>query len=435
MNEAVCKKEDASASRLWTPVSAVVNAFPMAQTFPQPPDVQITLTSNPRTTILSTTHKAMTKAPHSDVNSFKHKILPASDCTSKIFSRFPPNLMIPIDRGGGGVPPSKRRFPFRESLLLIAVLASTLFFSTAQASAQAQRGTLVHEETIRVSPSDDVAKLGEAGRGHELVVLETSRDWVHVEAIIREPKKDADEDHPESEGKTITGWIPAKAFVGMNTPNGDKIIFGEAADSEDQASRRRGRRDAAQDALRLYYRVYDLFPTSPLAAEGLYRAADIRWQIERSDVLTRPSAREREAYMRGQIDEEWMKMVMKKFPGTKWADLAAFHLIENKLCGDWQGASKCPEKEADMYEKYASEHEQSPAAPEALYNAAWRRSALIEIYKTEANQKKSEESKTRALALAQKIISQYSQSDWSFRAHDLMFYVQQGVPTFGNAAN
>jgi hypothetical protein len=40
--------------------------------------------------------------------------------------------------------------------------------------------------------------------------------------------------------------------------------------------------------MRLYYRIYDLFPASPLAAEGLYRAADIRWQIERSDVLTRP---------------------------------------------------------------------------------------------------------------------------------------------------
>jgi len=223
--------------------------------------------------------------------------------------------------------------------------------------------------------------------------------------------------------------------VTTSTPNGDKIVFGEAADSEDQASRRRGRRDAAQDAMRLYYRIYDLFPTSPLAGEGLYRAADIRWQLERSDVMTRPSAREREAYMRGQIDEEWMKLVMKKFPGTKWADLAAFHLIENKLCGDWQGASKCPDKEADLYEKYVSEHGQSPAAPEALYDAAWRRSALIEIYKTEANQKKSDESKNRALELAQKIVSQYPESDWALRAQKLIFYIQQGVPTYGNATD
>jgi hypothetical protein len=323
---------------------------------------------------------------------------------------------------------------FRKSVIFIAALAFALLFSVAHASADAVRGTLVHEETIRVSPNSDAAKLGEAGRGHELVIIETSRDWAHVEAILSEPHRERDTDE-EVEGKTITGWVSAKALVSMSTPNGDKIIFGEAADSEDQASRRRGRRDAAQDALRLYYRVYDLFPTSPLAAEGLYRAADIRWQVERSDVLTRPSAREKDAYMRGQIDEEWMKIVIKKFPGTKWADLAAFHLIDNKLCGDWQGASKCPEKEADIYEKYASEHEQSPAAPEALYDAAWRRSALIEIYKTEANQKKAEDSKGRALALTQKILSQYAQSDWALRAQRLAFYMQQGVPTWGNAGD
>src|SRR5580658_5660049 len=153
--------------------------------------------------------------------------------------------------------------------------------SLASAQSQANRGTLVHEETIRVSPSVDTAKLGEVLRGHELIILESSRDWTQVEAIIREPKRDADDYDPAAEGKTITGWVPNKALVSMSTPNGDKIIFGEAADSEDQASRRRGRRDAAQDALRLYYRVYDLFPASPLAAEALYRAADIRSEERR----------------------------------------------------------------------------------------------------------------------------------------------------------
>jgi len=366
-------------------------------------------------------------------NSFVRKILPVTDCSSRIFSRFSPNPMIPIDRGGGGVPPQRCRFPFREFAILIISLSFSTVLATAQT--QASRGTLIHEETIRVSPSGDTAKLGEAERGHELIILETSRDWTHVEAIIREPRKDADEDDPGSEGKTITGWILSKAVVSMTTQDGDKIIFGEAANSEDEASRRRGRRDAAQDAMRLYYRVYDLFPASPLAAEALYRAADIRWQMERADVMTRPSAREREAYMRGQIDEEWMKLVIKKYPGTKWADLAAFHLIENKLCGDWQGASKCPEKESELYEKFAREHEQSTAAPEALYDAAWRQAALIEIYKTEANQKKSEVAKNRALELAQKVVGQYLQSEWALRAKTLIYYIQQGVPTYGNASD
>src|SRR6266853_1336085 len=324
----------------------------------------------------------------------------------------------------------RNRMMLRPALACALALVSPCF-----AFGQAQRGTLVHEETIRVSPSADAARLGEAARGHELIVLETSRDWVHVQAILREARNEEGLTDEEAEAKTISGWVPAKGMVSTTTPEGDKIIFGEAADSEDQASRRRGRRDAAQDAMRLYYRIYDLFPTSPLAAEGLYRAADIRWQMERSDIMTRPSAREKDAYMRGQMDEEWMKLVIKKYPGTKWAELAAFHLLENKLCGDWQGASKCPEKEADMYEKYASEHETSPAAPEALYQAAWRRSALIEIYKTEANQKKVEESKNRALGLAQKIVSQYGQSDWVYRAQRLIFYIQQGVPTYGNTSD
>lgn len=314
-------------------------------------------------------------------------------------------------------------------------LLVTIFLAlTSVAFADALRGTLVHEATLRVAPHSDAAKLSLVARGHELVIIETSREWTHVQAIMMEPPRERIEDE-ENEPKTVTGWLLGKAVVTSNTPDGDKIIFGEAADSEDEASRRRGRRDAAQDAMRLYYRAYDLFPASPLAAEGLYRAADIRWQIEKSDVMTRPSARQKDSYMRGQMEEDWMKLVMKKYPTTKWADQAAFHLIDNKLCGDWEGAPKCPDKEADIYEKYATERPQSPSAPEALYQAAWRRSALIEIYRTEVNQKKSEESKGRALALAQKIVSQYPQSDWSPRAQKLIFYINQGVPTYGNATD
>lgn len=316
--------------------------------------------------------------------------------------------------------------------LRISRLAASLCLTSAFAFAQSQRGTLISEEAIRVSPGADSAKLAEVGRGYDLAILGHNSEWTQVEAIMAEPlQPESDDDEEEQDVKTITGWVHTKALVSMATPDGDKIIFGEAARAEDEASRRLGRKDAAQDAMRLYYRVYDMFPNSPLAAEGLFRAADDRWQMDRQDVLTRPSAREREAYMRGQINESGMRLVMKKFPGTKWADLAAFRLIDNKLCGDWQAASKCPEKESELYEKYVKEHPQSPAAAEALYDAAWRQAALIDIYKTEANRKKSDGAKNRAVELTQKIISQYPQTDWGFRAQTLMFYVQQGVPTFG----
>jgi outer membrane protein assembly factor BamD (BamD/ComL family) len=290
------------------------------------------------------------------------------------------------------------------------------------ARAETVRGTPIRVSSIYLSPDTSSNKLAEIDRGREVVILESNRDWLHVEAAL-------------TEEKIVTGWMMNKGVVQGSTPNGDKIVFGEAVSSEDQASQRHGRRGAAQDAMRLYYRTAEYFPNSPLAGEAMYRSADIRWQIEKADVMSRPSAKEKEAYLREGMNEDFMKEVMKKFPGTKWADLAAFHLIENKLCGDWQGSSKCPEKEAEMYEKYASEHPQSPAVAEAFYDAAWRRSALIEMYKTEGQSKKSEESRGKAVALAQKAVTQAPQSDWGTRAQLLLFMIEQNIPTYGNGAD
>jgi outer membrane protein assembly factor BamD (BamD/ComL family) len=300
----------------------------------------------------------------------------------------------------------------------------------------ADRGTLVREAILYISPDATSNKLGQVDRGRELILLDKSRNWLHVEALIGSdiaPDPAFVSDDEEEEGKTITGWILNLGIVWGTTPNGDRILFGAAADAEDEAGRRHGRHGAAQEALRLYRRVYDIFPAAPLASEALYRAADIRWQIDKADMQSRPSAREKESYLRAGIDEEPMKRVIKKYPDTKWAQLAAFHLIDNKLCGDWQGSSKCPDKEADLYEKYAKEHPESPAAPEALYNAASRRAALIEIYKTEDQAKKSEQARNYAITLAQELLAKYPQSDWSSRGQTLLYLVQQGVPTYGNA--
>ncbi len=304
-------------------------------------------------------------------------------------------------------------------LRLTIVVASLLCFA---AGAETIRGTPIRVSSIYLSPDTSSHKLAEIDRGREVVILESNRDWLHVEAAL-------------TEEKLVTGWMMNKGVVQGSTPNGDKIVFGEAVDSEDQASQRHGRRGAAQDAMRLYYRTAEYFPNSPLAGEAMYRSADIRWQIDKAEVMSRPSAKEKEAYLREGMDEQFMKEVIKKFPGTKWADLAAFHLIENKLCGDWQGSTKCPDKEAEMYEKYARDHPQSPALVEALYDAAWRRSALIEMYKTEDQAKKSDESRGKAIALAQRAIAQGPQSDWGARAQLLLFMIEQNIPTYGNGVD
>ncbi len=305
----------------------------------------------------------------------------------------------------------------------IFFVAAFLLFAGAAWAADYAHGACVRLAPMYLSPSTDSARLGEVGRGREVVILEKSPGWLHVQAnVATKPYED----------RIVSGWIVDKGIVLSTNPNAARIVYGEAVDSEDEASRRRGRRGADFDALRLYYRVYDMFPASPLAGQALYRAADIRWQLEKADIMTKPSAQEQDAYLRGEIDPEWMKLVMKKFPGTKWAELAAFTVLDNKMCGDWKGESRCPEKEADIYEKYGNEHPQSSKAPEALYDAAWRYSALIEIYKSEEQPKKSDEAKTKALNLAQKVASQFPDSDWGARALRLAYLIQQGVPTYGN---
>ena len=62
---------------------------------------------------------------------------------------------------------------------------------------------------------------------------------------MMEPRRERDDE--EAEAKTVSGWLLGKAVVTSTNPNGDKIVFGEAADSEDQASRRRGRRERLLD--------------------------------------------------------------------------------------------------------------------------------------------------------------------------------------------
>ena len=301
-----------------------------------------------------------------------------------------------------------------------------------RAAATIERGIMITSGTIYVNPNADSAKLSDISRGREVAVVDRSPGWVEVVGTV-DVTVDAAED--SAADRNVTGWIADKGVITTSTPDGDKIVFGEAFDSEMEASRRGGRRGAAQDAMRLYARIPEYFPQSPLAAEAAYRAADIRWQIEAADAATRPSAKSSDPALRYQINEDSMRQVMKKFPHTKWADLAAYHLIENKLCGDWEAAAKCPEMEAQLYMKYADEHPQSPKTPEALYKAAWRYSALIQIYTANNDTKKADEAMARSLNTAKRLTSQFpSDTDWSDRGLRLIYMVQNKMPTWGYGA-
>lgn len=308
-----------------------------------------------------------------------------------------------------------------KSIRQMAALAIVIAFSTAALAAD--HAIMVRSANVYLSPDASTQKLAQLERGREVIIIERSNQWAHVLATISQQF---------GEDRDISGWVVDKGLITANTPKGDQIMYGEAVESENEASQRGGRKGAAADARRLYFRTSEYFPKSPLAGESLYRAADIQWQIDREDALTR-KRRPSDLTDRPQIDDQWMKMVKKKFPQTKWADLAEFHLIENKLCYEWQAQAKCPEKEAGIYEKYAKDHPGSPTAAEALYNAAMRYAALIEMYKNEGEGKKSPEAAQKAIAAAQAALGKNASGDWNARAERLIYMVQNHIPAFGNA--
>ncbi|HLH09191.1 MAG TPA: hypothetical protein VKW78_18280 [Terriglobales bacterium] len=298
------------------------------------------------------------------------------------------------------------------SIIVLLSLATSLH--------AADHGIMIRVAHIYLNPDDTSQRLADITRGHEVAILEKSRNWLHVLASL-------------SEERDVTGWILDKGVVTASTPNGDQVLFGAASDSEREAGSRGGRKGAAEDAMRLYARTQEYFPNSPLAGEALYRAADIRWQLDVEDYRTRPSAKERDPTLVPQIPEDDMRTVMKKFPHSKWSDLAAFHLLQNKMCGDWQGLPECPEKETGVYEKYVKEHPDSPAASEALYDAAYRQAALVQLYKlNNAEQKKIDAALANAKDLAQRAIEKNPQSDWAYRAQTLLYMVNQQMPVYGN---
>jgi hypothetical protein len=285
-----------------------------------------------------------------------------------------------------------------------------------------------------VAPDPSSQKVDRVQIGREMVVAEKSGPWLRVYANtdIEEVRgKDAPVFGTDDTPPPISGWMQSKGVLIETTPNGDQVLMGEAANQESLASDPRGPAKAAQSARLLYRRLTEMFPNSPLVPEATWRAADIQWQLQKADASTRASAKEREPYMRDQMDEDELKKILKLYPHTRQADLAAFELIENKLCGDWQGSPKCPEKESEDYEKYATEFPDGPRTAQALYQAVYRQAVLTNMYSADGNDKKSDEAHNHAKDLAGRLKDKFPQTDYAWRAGALVYKLDEGVPVYG----
>lgn len=300
---------------------------------------------------------------------------------------------------------------------------------------RAARATVVHPAIVYVSAEDNASHLSEVLPGHEVVVMEHNGAWVRVFANTDVQDDQGEGDKPEfgtDENTTPeSGWIKDKGVVNAGTPNGDAILFGTAANFEAMASQPHAPKDAAEEARLLYRRVAEYFPGSPLAAEAQYRSADIRWQMNSADIKTLPSAKEQEAYLRPQIYDGEMKKIIKQYPGSKYAALAEWDMIDNKLCGDWQGLPKCPEMETGLYQKYADKYPDSPKAPQALYEAVYRQGVLVSMF-GEDDKRRAQQAAANVQALANAMKQKYPQSDYTARAASIAYRVQQDLPIYGN---
>lgn len=318
------------------------------------------------------------------------------------------------------------------ALLIFAVQANA--GPKPPAPSNGPKATVIRNTNLYVGPDTSTSRLAEISPGREMVIVEKNGPWLRVFANTDEQTSQS-QDEPvfghEAAAPPVSGWMAAAGVVSAETPKGDLILFGAAASQEKDAMLPRAPQSAAQAARLLYQRMADFFPQSPLAPEAAWRSADIRWQLQKVDVFSLPSAHEKDAYMREQIDDEEFRKLKKTYPGTKWADLADWDLLDNKVCGDWQGSTKCPEKEAEMYEKYAREHPDSPRAAEALYNAVYRQGALNDIYSANGDDKKAGEAKAKAITIAGTIATKYPQSDYAARAASLVYQMQESIPIYG----
>ncbi|HKO19717.1 MAG TPA: hypothetical protein VJU82_12610 [Acidobacteriaceae bacterium] len=300
---------------------------------------------------------------------------------------------------------------------------------------RAARATVVHPAIVYVAAEDNASHLSEVLPGHEVVVMEHNGTWVRVFANTDVADEQGEGDKPEfstdEDATPESGWIKDKGLVSSATPNGDAILFGTAANFEAMASQPHAPKDAAEEAHLLYRRVTEYFPNSPLAPEAAYRSADVRWQIDRADIRTLPSAKEQEAYLRPQIYDGEMKKLIKQYPGTKYAALAEWDMIDNKLCGDWQGLPKCPEMESGLYQKYADRFPDSPKAPQALYEAVYRQGVLVSMYRDD-DRKRAGQAAANTQALATLMKQKYPESDYTARAASIAYRVQQDIPIYGN---
>src|SRR5215470_12484477 len=90
------------------------------------------------------------------------------------------------------------------------LLAGTLSLASPRLTrAEVVRGTPIRVAPIYLSPDTTSAKIADADRGREIIILDTSNNgtWLHIEANL-------------TEQRTVTGWMQNRGIIQPSTADG-----------------------------------------------------------------------------------------------------------------------------------------------------------------------------------------------------------------------
>ncbi|MGH9518739.1 MAG: hypothetical protein ACRD2D_03780, partial [Terriglobales bacterium] len=304
------------------------------------------------------------------------------------------------------LPAARRRMPVKTIVvLLLAVLAAG---AGAQQAVQLQKAVATEAETVYLNPDTASSRVGQVRPGMEVGIQGTSGDFVQVFL-------------------GVSGWMRNRGLARYDDPQAPEVIFGAAAQLENAAATRDDDRQAAMDAARLYFSIYNDFPASARAAEGLYRGADIQWQVKMGEEPERRTPSERQF-----PDDSGLRRVISKFPDTPFAARAAYSLlVEHFTCGDWNEKPECVEKEVHTYQGYVKKYPRGPMAAEAAFDALYRQAIAWTLYNAtgpQHNAGKAESYKRDVATSAAALQQNYRGTDWAARGAFVAFRVAQGTP-------
>lgn len=298
-------------------------------------------------------------------------------------------------------------------VVALAMMAPVVLTAKTLPEKMPPKSVSLREGKLFLKPDTSSAVVGEVRPGDSVAIFERSPGFARV--FVK-----------------ASGWMVDKGMVALSDAKAPAVIFGAATQLQNKAESGPGETQTAKDAARLYFQVYENFPQNPLAAEALYRAADIKWQLDSADLPLVHDPTDRQF-----PDDHWLNKVKSQYSGTPWAARAAYILLQKHFtCGEWVEKPGCIQKEINVYRDYLHDYPKSPLAAEAAYQIVYRDGAAWSVYAADGPQHdagKAEQYARETQEQAAAVASQYPGTDWAAQAQLIAFEVNQGVPVYGRS--